>query len=71
MHAFYHVLAHIRKGVCSIRKNGLGDLDKEIKTIEVQLQALEVDDMLSSNINLDSLRSLQNIYRALLRQNDS
>lgn len=64
MHAFHHVLER----VCSNRQYGLGNLDKVIKNTEVQLQALEVNDMLSSNSNLDSYRSLQNNYRALLRQ---
>ncbi|XP_039119691.1 uncharacterized protein LOC120255989 [Dioscorea cayenensis subsp. rotundata] len=68
MHAFFHVLARVRRSVCAIRHLGLGALDKEIKSIEVQLQALEVDDRLSSCMDPVSFRELQNRYRALLRQ---
>lgn len=71
MHAFYHVLAWVRRGIGSIRQHGLGTLDMEIRNIEGQLQALEVGDMLGSYVDLDSFRSLQNRYRALLRQNHS
>lgn len=58
MHALYHVLARVRRNVCSIRQYGLGALAKEIKNIEGQLQALEVDDRLSSNLDLDIIRGL-------------
>lgn len=71
MHAFYHILARVRRNVCSIKQYGMGAFDSKVKNIEVQLQALEASDSNNSCIDFDSFRSLQNKYRALLRQNHS
>lgn len=69
MHAFYHILARVKKNVNLIKQKGLGALDKEIKHVEFQLQAFKVNDSNNPNIDSDLFKSLKNMYRSLLRQN--
>lgn len=69
MHAFYHILARVRHNVNLIKHQGLGALDQEIKFVESQLQALDVDVTSNPFYESDQVRALQHKYRALLRQN--
>lgn len=48
MHAFYHIISRVRSSVLSTKQHGLGALDKEIKLVESQIQALEENDLISA-----------------------
>lgn len=69
MHNFSYVLTRIHKSLLDWKSVGLGALDKGIRDTELQLQALELEDigntLFSSHI-LD-YRALQHRFNALLR----
>lgn len=46
----------------------LGSLERDIKNLEVHIQALDVNDLNNALIDLQIDRSLHNNYKALLRQ---
>lgn len=58
MHARYHILARVKHNVNSNKQQGLGALDKEIKHVESQLQALDVNDSNISQVDSVFLKSL-------------
>lgn len=68
MHGFYHIIARIRAQINSIKHYSLGSLERDIKNLEVHIQALDVNDLNNALIDLQIDRSLHNNYRALLRQ---
>lgn len=69
MNAFYQLLIRVRSNVLSIKQYGLGALEKEIKIVESQIQALEVNHANSILYNSTDVRIIHNKYRAFLRQN--
>lgn len=71
MHAFYRIFTRVRSSVISIKRHCLGALDKEIKMVESQIKAFEAIDLCNAQPDSNEVRSLNNKYRALLRQSNS